>query len=53
MFNQKQRKFNFRCQDCKTVYSATFEEQNDIDDAIDSKLFLECPCGGKAKPLRD
>lgn len=53
MFNNNVRKFNFRCEDCKTVYSATFEEKDDIDDIIDNKLNLECPCGGKAVPLRD
>lgn len=53
MFDSKARKFTFRCDSCKEITISEFEEESDIEDIIDDKLYIECPCGGKGKLLRD
>lgn len=51
MFDDK-RKFLFKCEDCETILSVEFEDE-DIKKVQEDKMFLECPCGGQCKVLRD
>lgn len=53
MFNDTKRTFLFRCDECKMILSSEFEDESDIKDIQDDVLWLECPCGGKSKILRD
>lgn len=53
MFDDKKRKFTFRCDTCNKVMEAEFSDELDIEDIIDNKLWLECACDGKAMILRD
>lgn len=53
MFDDKTRKFTFRCDDCKQIMFSEFSDEDDITDILDNKLWLECDCNGKAKLLRD
>jgi len=52
MFNMV-RKFLFRCNDCKTILSIEFENEDDIDKVQNDKVDLECVCGGHCEVLRD
>ena len=45
-------KFLFRCEVCKMIVSAEFEEE-DSEDVREDKVILECPCGGQSCYLRD
>ena len=49
--NSKQ-KFLFRCDACKMIVAAEFEEE-DVEDVREDKVVLECPCGGQSHYLRD
>jgi hypothetical protein len=53
MFTEAKQKFLFRCEDCKMILSADFEEEEDLEKVQQDKMFLECPCGGHCKVLRD
>ena len=53
MFDDKLRKFTFRCDTCFEIMASEFEDEKDVSDVIEDKLWLECPCGGKALLLRD
>ncbi len=45
-------KFLFRCESCKMIVAAEFEEE-DAEDVREDKVTLECPCGGQSCYLRD
>lgn len=45
-------KFLFRCETCKMIVAAEFEEE-DAEDVREDKVILECPCGGQSNYLRD
>jgi len=47
------RKFIFRCEDCKTIIPAEFEDEKDLEDLAEDILYLECACGGRCLCLRD
>lgn len=49
--NTKQ-KFLFRCDACKQIVIAEFEEE-DMEDVREDKVELECSCGGQSHYLRD
>lgn len=53
MFDDKIRRFTFRCDSCKEIMSSEFDNEKDISDVTEDELWLECPCGGKATLLRD
>ncbi len=53
MYDAKKIRFTFRCNDCKMIISSEFDDEDDIEDVRDDKLYLECPCGGKCGLLRD
>jgi hypothetical protein len=53
MYDAKKIRFTFRCKDCKMIISSEFDDEDDIEDVRDDKLYLECPCGGKCSLLRD
>ena len=53
MFNTKKRSFLFKCEDCGTILSVDFEEQEDFKKIDEDKLILECPCSGHCLVLRD
>jgi Fe2+ or Zn2+ uptake regulation protein len=46
-------KFLFKCEECGVIVSVDLEEQEDIEEANEDKMLLSCPCGGKAKVLRN
>lgn len=47
------RKFLFRCEECGTIVSAEFDEQDAVKKVEEDKVILECPCGGPCQLLRD
>lgn len=49
----KTRKFLFKCEECKIILSAEFDDEDDIKKVQENKVDLECPCGGYCKVLRD
>lgn len=53
MFDNKPRRFTFRCDACKEILCSEFDDEQDIQEIVEDKLWLECECGGKAKLLRD
>lgn len=53
VFECKNNKFTFRCELCKILLTSEFEDERDIDDIKENKLWLECPCSGRALLLRD
>lgn len=53
MYDAKKIRFTFRCLDCKMIISSEFDDEDDIEDVRDDKLYLECPCSGKCHLLRD
>lgn len=53
MFNDKKIRFTFKCGDCQMIISSEFDDEEDIEDVRNDKLYLECPCGGKCYLLRD
>lgn len=53
MFSSNARKFLFKCEDCEMIMAVEFEDQEDLDKVQDDKMFLECPCDGICKILRD
>lgn len=53
MFNDKKIRFTFRCVDCQVIISSEFDDEEDIEDVRNDKLYLECSCGGKCPLLRD
>lgn len=53
MFNDKKIRFTFRCTDCQMIISSEFEDEDDIEDVRNDKLYLECLCTGKCSLLRD
>jgi hypothetical protein len=53
MFNEPKRDFLFKCEDCQMILSVSFEEEEDLQKVNDDKMFLECPCDGQCKVLRD
>ncbi len=52
MFTQM-RKFLFKCEECETILSVEFDDEDDIKKVQEDKVDLECPCGGYCKVLRD
>lgn len=52
-WDEKTRKFTFRCEKCKDVLASQFDDEQDIADVLDDVLWLECPCSGKMRLLRD
>lgn len=52
-YELKPKKFTFRCETCQALLTSEFEDERDIDDIREDKLWLECPCDGKAYVLRD
>jgi hypothetical protein len=52
-FNDKKRKFIFRCEKCEAILQTEFEEEKDIEDVNEDKFLLECMCGGYCFVLRD
>lgn len=50
LFDERKQRFYFRCPDpkCRTIHSAEFEDEQDIDDIHAELLYLECECGGRA-----
>lgn len=53
MLLSTKRKFLFRCEECETILSIEFEDEEDIKKVQQDKVLLECPCGGNCKILRD
>jgi RNase P subunit RPR2 len=47
------RKFLFRCEECKTILSVEFDDEEDIKNVEEDKVVLECPCGAHCRLLRD
>lgn len=45
--------FTFKCEDCGLIVAVPFEEEEDLKDIQENKLFLECLCKGKCKVLRN
>lgn len=45
------QKFLFRCSECKVIITSEFEDEEDIEDIKEGKLFFDCPCGGLSKLL--
>lgn len=52
-FECKNTKFTFRCEVCKMLLTSEFDDEHDIEDIREDKLWLECPCEGRAFLLRD
>lgn len=50
LFDDRKRRIHFQCKDrkCRAIYSAEFEDPEDIEDIQDEILYLECECGEKA-----
>ena len=49
-------KLLFRCIDCQMIMSITLddeEDEKDLKDAQNNKLYLQCACGSKCHILRD
>ena len=38
------RTFLFRCDECGTILSIELDKPEDIEKAMDGKMYLECPC---------
>lgn len=53
MFSDAKRKFLFKCDECSTILSVEFEEEEDLENIQEDKIVLECPCGGHSRVLRD
>jgi hypothetical protein len=54
MFNSSiDPKFLFKCEDCGMIVSVDLEEEEDIKEAVEDKMILSCPCGGKSKILHN
>jgi len=53
MFDEKKLKFLFKCSECQMIVSIDLEDEEDIQNVQDNKLFLDCPCGGKSEVLRN
>ena len=45
--------FLFKCQDCQMIVSISLEDEEDIENVQDDKLFFDCLCGGKSEVLRN
>ena len=53
MFDNKKLKFLFRCEDCQMIVSIDLENEDDIENAQDDQMVLDCPCGSKSYVLRN
>jgi hypothetical protein len=53
MFSGSARKFLFKCEECLMILSVEFEEKDDLEKVENDDMFLECPCGGVCKVLRN
>lgn len=54
MFDDRVRKFTFRCENCRKLMVSEFEDEKDIEDITEDLLWLQCPtCDVKAPLLRD
>lgn len=53
MFNEKIRKFLFRCEECKTILEVEFDKFEDIKKVTETDVLIECTCGGICQVLRD
>ncbi len=53
MFDEYKRKFLFRCEDCKMIISIDLEEEQDLEEVVEGRLVLDCPCGGRSFVLRN
>lgn len=47
------RHFLFKCEECDMILSVDFEEEEDIDNATNNRIVIECTCGGKSRVLLD
>ncbi len=50
-FNDIKRKFNFRCIECRAIFSIEFEDEKDIEEVQEGILSFECQCGSKSELL--
>jgi len=53
MFSSSPKKFLFKCEDCEMILAVSLEEKEDLKKVNDNEMFLECPCSGVCKVLRD
>lgn len=47
------KSFIFRCEECSKCLETSFEEESEINDLLEDKMLIQCPCGGIALVLRD
>ncbi len=52
MFTIK-RKFLYQCDSCRKVIELEFDNDKDIEDALEDKMYVECHCKGICLVLRD
>jgi len=53
MFEDKKHKMLFKCQDCGMIILADIDNEEDLEQIKNDKLFLACVCEGISAPLRD
>lgn len=49
----KKHNFLFRCIDCGTILDVKLDEEEEIQDTLDEKTILTCPCGELMSVLLD
>jgi RNase P subunit RPR2 len=53
MFDPRKIKFLFRCKECQMILSVELEDEIDLKEVREDKMYLECPCGSRCYVLRD
>ena len=49
----KSQKFLFKCEECQMILSVSLEDKEDLKKVNDNEMYLECPCSGICKILRN
>ncbi len=53
MFDQRVRKFLFKCCECEMILSLELSKEEEIKAVNENKMLFECVCGGIQEVLRD
>lgn len=53
IISEKNRKFLFRCNDCRKIFSVEFSDEDDIEKINNNSVIIECECGGDCIVIRN
>ncbi len=51
MRDSNKQDFLFKCITCETILSVALSNEDDIEDVMNDKLSMDCPCGSFCKVL--